>query len=720
MNSEFKPSIIDRALCAIAPRAGLKRLAARAALHQFGYDAARSTSRRSQAPQQIAPNTSMLQRDRMQLMREAIDLENNFAPAKTLNRKYAMYVAPQGYNAATGDGGLDKEVEEYLNTVWFPNCDVTGRYGFYQLMEFAVMGMNRAGDFGFAIVRPGLEDGMETEDANLLDLRIQGIEADRLGGLYQTQVAQDYVGGIGIGEHGQPTFYRVYKRGTADGQYTDPVDIPASNFVHYMDPMQCDYYRGISKLDTACTAMRDTYELIEFIKAKAKLASALTVFTNSNGASVGGGGFDAYSTTIGNGRSISQQDILYGQINHLPDGADIKFPDTASPGPETQYMLKLLMKLMAMSYNLPYSFALDATDLGGVSTRLESEQAKAEFDRGQKILIPKADKLKNAALMDAMAKGILPMNQKIFSGRWSFRPHPQPDIGKEASAAVSLYQQGLLNPLKYWNDDAQDPENVAAAMVKWHQIKDKAVEGTGYKVEDVFGSGPAMPMSISESTSEEATPATEPKAFSTKQLKKKAPAARPKRTELRNPSGRPRSGGLTERNETVAGLIPALTDVLPHNQAIAAAYKIVDKGKLRPGVKKAIERMGGYVDGIREEIRAERYNNAGWGDKKAPDGYKPKPQRDKSQDKKEPKYRPGSLEEALAKMAPADRDRVIEIDNTIKGMIQAEWDANEAAGRPQPKPIRNADGSTQVPPGVAELFTERATILQKYSTPPLK
>jgi len=564
----FKPSILDRAISAISPVAGMKRLAARQVLHQFSYDGARATTKRAQAPAQIAPNSFSVQRDRLQLLREATDLENNFAPAKTLNRKYAMYVAPQGYHAQTGDPQLDTDVEHYLNHLWFPNADVAGRADFFRLMEFGVIGMNRGGDYGWAYMRPGYEEGMSIDDAAQLPFAIQPVESDRIGGVYQNVVSEDYVSGVIVGQDGAKVGYRVFRRGMSAGQYMDPVDVPASQFVHYLDPMLVDMYRGVSKLDAACSQLRDLYEMIDLTKGKSKLAAALTVFTNSIGATSGSGAMDGYSSQLfDNQQSGMQQDILYGQINHLTAGQDIKFPSNESPGTSDQYLMNLLLKLVAMSYNLPFSFALDATALGGVSSRLESEQAKAEFERGQKVLAPHAHRIKNAALIDAIGKGLFPASvaDKIGSGRWSYRPHPQPDIGKEANAAMNLYQNGLLNPMQYWTDDAQDPENVAKDMVRWAIIKRDAAAREGFTVEEVFGSGPAKPTNISQSettTTDENGQPVEPAA--------KAFAKRPKKTPAE-----------AERAVIIRDLVDLLKEKLPTDQAIAAAYKIYDTGKTR-------------------------------------------------------------------------------------------------------------------------------------------
>jgi len=483
----WTPSRFTRAMRYVLPGYAFKRMK-----HEFAYDAAQATTKRKYAPQNINPNDYQTQRDRLQLMREAFDLEKNFAPAKAINRKHALFSSPTSYYAQTGDSVLSKEVEEYLHEDWFQNCDISCRYDFFEMMRFGILGMNSGGDYGWGYVRPGATEDMDMEDLVKLPLMIQGVEPDRIGGIYQNVVSNDYVAGVIIGEYGQPTHYRIFKRSLVVSQYTDPIDVPANQFVHMTDPMRIDTYRGVSKLDVGSANARDFYETWDAMRGKQKLAASLTVFTNSNGAVAGQGTLDPYATAqAAYGYTGMQQDIHQNMINHLTGGSEIKFPETATPGGEGQYLLTLGLKFLSLCYDLPYSFALDATDLGGVSTRLESEIAKAEFQRTQKIITRKANVLKNAAILDACAKGIFPAKYytRLIKGRWGFRPHPQPDLGKEAQAASALRQQGLLSEPQYVIENYGDVK--AWAMEKDRFVSDckEALSGDN-TFEEVFGSGP--------------------------------------------------------------------------------------------------------------------------------------------------------------------------------------------------------------------------------------
>jgi hypothetical protein len=204
---------------------------------------------------------------------------------------------------------------------------------------------------------------------------------------------------------------------------------------------------------------------------------------------------------------------------------------------------------------------------------LESEQAKAEFTRGQRVLEPLAHRMKNAALIDAISKGIFPVSttNKITRGRWSYRPHPQPDIGKESSSNINLFQSGLLNPMSYWSEDAQDPEKVADDMVRWAKIKRDKATAAGFSVEEVFGAGMAKPTSATESTSVTVPP----------------PAEGAEATSTLNEFAAVTSAEL--RAATLRELVGLLLDVLPNDQAIAAAYTIYDENKTRTQLLNEVE-----------------------------------------------------------------------------------------------------------------------------------
>ena len=225
-----KPSFLDKTIAFINPEWGLKRKYHADRL-EFAYDAARHTRAHESAGHSLSTAASeslQNQRDRVKMMWEARNLVQNYSFFKSILLKESMYVCGSiRYQSQTGEPSIDQAYEEYFNN-WQKKCDITGRHQFRHLVQLAHMGMRRDGDAGFVMVTQGK------------DIKIQSIEADRIGNPNELGKKQDnYIGGITINEFGQPTGYKIFKR-TLHGQYKDPRDIPAPNFVHYFDPMRSD------------------------------------------------------------------------------------------------------------------------------------------------------------------------------------------------------------------------------------------------------------------------------------------------------------------------------------------------------------------------------------------------------------------------------------------------------------------------------------------------
>ena len=89
-------------------------------------------------------------------------------------------------------------------------------------------------------------------------LKIQPIEADRMGNVCNPAETNEgnKIGGILVGEMGEPLAYEIYKRGRLNVQYTKEMEVPAQQFIHLVDPTRVDQYRGI----TAITALQSRIE----------------------------------------------------------------------------------------------------------------------------------------------------------------------------------------------------------------------------------------------------------------------------------------------------------------------------------------------------------------------------------------------------------------------------------------------------------------------------
>jgi hypothetical protein len=486
---EFKPNFLDRAVSFVSPIAGAKRLIARKALHEFRYDGAKFTRSRPMVPTNQSPNDSRQQRDRYQIIWEAREMADNFPLIGSLNRKYAQNVAPNGYQATTGDKGLDKVVEQYLNEVFFKNVDFYGRYNFYQKAQFAVIGANLDGDYGWALVRD--------EDR----LKIQSVEADLIGNPNETNVTQELVGGIHLDEFGRILSYEVWRRENASSLFIFEKNVEKENFIHFIDPLQGNEYRGFSRIAPAIPTVKDLKETLDALRMAAKKHASITlIFTGSNGAQTGAGEYDPFIQAGQDGRSAYYERTEPGKNYYLNDKEDAKSFESHQPSGETQYLIEYLTDLIIQCYGLPRSYAIDASKVGGVSARLEKEMASIEFRRARAVYEPGFTKVKNLGLLEGVTKGHFgPVKASVLEvitkGRWTYMATPQPDIGKEATAMATLLGKNIISPIAAIIEQEGDPETVIDDYAKIAAMKKEAAEKYGVTEQEAFAPATSAPVS---------------------------------------------------------------------------------------------------------------------------------------------------------------------------------------------------------------------------------
>jgi len=427
------PGILDKVISFVSPEWGLQRRYYKERL-EFSYDAARDipahkTIATSHAT--AASESFQNQRDRIKMMWEARNLVQNYSFFKSILLKEAMYVCgSMRYQAQTGDPAINQAYEEYWRD-WEKRCDITRRYPFRHLVQLAHMGMRRDGDAAFVLVTQGA------------DVRLQAIEADRIGNpseFNRPVKEENYIGGITINDYGQPLSYKVFKR-TLHGQYKDPRDIPASNFIHYIDPMRVDQYRGITAFETAIPHAKDVYELYKMEKMAVKWGSshAGVITKNDHGP-------DKWSSKIpGVMDDRKMEKIDPGKIVRLQPGDDIRMFQTQSrPSPTFNGFVTTLIREMANGLNLPFAFVWDMSAFGGATARLEVQQAQRAFKRHQDLLSEQVlDPIKNIVISRAIALGNLPASPNYKKGKWQFNSQITADLGHEVQATIGMLDAGL-------------------------------------------------------------------------------------------------------------------------------------------------------------------------------------------------------------------------------------------------------------------------------------
>jgi len=444
-------NLIDKAVAFLNPQGAVNRMIARQKLVNFSYDAVKYTRERKGPSALSGAEDYHSNYDRVELMKRARDLAENVGLVRSILMKFASHTAANiSYQARTENPEVNTEVEAYW-AEWWDKCDLTTRHTGSTLMQVAMMSMLRDGDFLFVLVRD--KDG---------NLKIQGIEADRLGDPFKVYTSLDLIGGIHIDrDTGAPSAYDIYNRSIGDF-YTYQTTIPSSQAFHLFDPLRIDQYRGISAFHTAINDCTDIYDIINFEKMAAKNASSQAgiVKRNNNNAS------DLSSLTNDedlNGNTIKLEAIESGKISYLEPGEDIVFPDGPSrPSGAFAEFHKILLRNICLGLGIPYSFAVDPSAMSGPTARLEMQQAGRTFRRYQKLLDDKVLRpIKNIVIADGVARGLIERNvgSKTARGIFNFGANVSIDLGRESASAISEFKTGLRTAADIYAERGQDFES---------------------------------------------------------------------------------------------------------------------------------------------------------------------------------------------------------------------------------------------------------------------
>jgi lambda family phage portal protein len=428
-------NLIDKAVAFINPQGAVERLIARKKLTKFEYDAVKYTRERRGPSSLSGAEDYRSNYDRVELMKRARDLAENVGLVRSLLLKFAGHVAGSiSYQARTLNPQINSDIEAYW-AEWWDKCDISGRHTGSTLMQVAVMSMLRDGDFLFLLARD-----------NDNNLKLQGIEADRLGDPYKTYTSLELIGGIHIDRNtGAPTAYDIFNRSIGDF-YTYQATISASQAFHLFDPLRIDQYRGISAFHTAINDATDIHELTGFEKMSAKVASTQSAIVkrNNNNAS----DLSTLSTDEDfNGNQIKLESIESGKISYLEPGEDIVFPNGPNrPSGAFMEFHKVLMRNICLGLGIPYSFAVDPSQMSGPTARLEMQQAGRTFRRYQNLLNDKILRpIKNIVLADAVARGLISGTEggKTTKGIFNFGANVSIDLGRESASAIAEFKTGL-------------------------------------------------------------------------------------------------------------------------------------------------------------------------------------------------------------------------------------------------------------------------------------
>jgi lambda family phage portal protein len=433
MAEEAKVNWMDRAIASVAPRYAMSRVMGRSILKEFESGEVRQRGDSGGKTRHAASETSWRNRDRLKQIWEARDMEERYCFVRGILEKLTQYVCGSvTYQARTGDSEIDEQYQTYFHD-WCGRCDITGRFRFSELVQLGFRATVRDGEHGWLLVPM---DG---------ELRLQSIEADRIGGDEpRSSVDEHNINGIIIDDYGRVERYEIYKRSRMS-QYTKEMEATPEQFIHLYRPTRVDQYHGISWLSAGLPHARDIHELYGFEKIAMKFAAAFAGFIKRPDG-LKNAGMDWLSRKPGGDAGPGSFAVQPGLIKRLQDGEEISFPGaTGRPSGNLMQFVELLIREMALGLNLPFGFVYNMALLGGVTARIEVMQAMRSIAQMQQMLVDRVlNRVRDAVIDNALAMGALTPHPLWNAGSWNFGARLTGDTSNYVSEQIMLMQNGLI------------------------------------------------------------------------------------------------------------------------------------------------------------------------------------------------------------------------------------------------------------------------------------
>lgn len=474
-------NLFERALAAVSPEWGVRRLNAKAALTVAteaarGFDAARRDRRTAgwkatggSANSELAPALDMVRR-------RSRDLCRNNEWAGNAKRKLAAHMVGTGIVPRPARGTA-KRTKERARGAWnefAENCDPSGQSDFYGIQQ-QLAGEVVEGGAAFLrwYLRPaswGLKVPLQCEvlEHEFLDTRktemrgnnaiINGVEIDPWGRRVAYWLFPQHPGEMSSLTLARNRF--VSER------------VPASEVDHVFRVDRPGQVTGVPWMASAALRLRDAADYEEAELIKKKIESCLTVFVRRNG--TGPTNLVQAGAQVKDATGKRLEKIAPGLIAYLGEGEEIQ---TAMPSPASGYADVMDRQMLAASagIGLPYaSFTGDLSKSNFAGMREGKLDYWGVLDQWQWLmLVPQVSRPAWRRVMRAAAGSGQAVPAGI-SAEYTMPKRPWVDPLKDVKAEEAELALGIESWAEKAAARGYDPEDLIAEISEWKPRLDAA------------------------------------------------------------------------------------------------------------------------------------------------------------------------------------------------------------------------------------------------------
>jgi lambda family phage portal protein len=470
------PTLLDRVIGYVAPRAQLQRLRARAGISWLstagGYLGARTDRRmtREWRPGQGSADADTLW-DLPELRGRSRDLARN-APiaAGAINTKVRSTVGSgirvsaqidrELLGLADADASAWERKAERICTAWFEQCDIEDRQDFYSMQDTVYRSQLESGDL--FVLRRFLSDATgRPRPGDLLGLKVQLIEADRVSNPNYLPDTDRLRGGVQLDANGAPLQYHILDRHpgevvgisggtiwTAWPRISERGELRTLHIARRLRPGQT---RGVPELAGVIEPLKTLDRYSEAEITAAVISAFFTVFIKST---AGGGGtptpgLAALTAPEAADHGVSTQTGEYrlapGAIVDLLPGEEVQIADPKRPNAQFDPFVMSVLRQVGANLELPYEVLILAFTASYSASRASLLEAWRGFLTRRQFLVRSfCQPCYEWVLTEAIERGLLkapgferdPLLRRAWLGTtWTGPSQGQIDPLNEANAA---------------------------------------------------------------------------------------------------------------------------------------------------------------------------------------------------------------------------------------------------------------------------------------------